>query len=172
MKPQNQPKKPCDLGFYNRITGRSPFSSRGTFTSASPSSTTCRPTLHTQVRRAGFFRHQLGHGDHHRNGVADLHRRAEIERLRNVDRAGPREPRAEHRRDQARGVEAMRDAPAELRARGKMLGQMHGIAVAGGLAPLERDAGATAERRLSWCFLARGSPAGSTGNLNGEQRRR
>jgi hypothetical protein len=40
---------------FNRINGRLPFSSRGTFTSASPSSTTCVLTLHTQVRRARDF---------------------------------------------------------------------------------------------------------------------
>jgi hypothetical protein len=40
---------------YNRIIGRLPFSSRGTFTRASPSSTTWRPTLQRQVRRARDF---------------------------------------------------------------------------------------------------------------------
>ena len=44
-----------------------------------------------------------------------------------------RQPRAKHRRDQARGIEAMRDARAERRLGGEMLRQMDRIAVAGDL---------------------------------------
>src|SRR5262249_25583996 len=48
------------------------------------------------------LRHRHGHVDL----VADLDRGAEIERLRDVDGAGAGKARAQHRRDQARGVEA------------------------------------------------------------------
>ena len=87
----------------------------GTFTSASPSSTTSSATVQVQVSRA---RWRSGHEFRHCHGdvdlVADPHRRAEIERLRDVDRAGPGQPRAQHGRDQARGVEPVGDALAEL----------------------------------------------------------
>ena len=53
-----------------------------------------------------------------------------FKRLRPVDRAGARQLRAEHRRDQARGVEPVGDALAEARFRRIDVAQMQRIVVA------------------------------------------
>ena len=87
---------------------------RGTDTIASPSSTTLPSTIASQARwTRRALAHQFHDLDDDCDHVADLYRRMEIERLRAVDRARAWQPRAEHRRDQACGVEPMRDALAE-----------------------------------------------------------
>ena len=124
----------CIAVFNIRGSGRFDFAADGTFTSASPSSTISSATVQVQVSRARW-----------RSGMSSAtvtvtstwspiaHRRTKIERLRDVDGAGSRKPRAQHRRDQARGVEAMGDPLAELGLGGEMLRQMDGIAIAGEL---------------------------------------
>jgi hypothetical protein len=63
--------------------------------------------------RAGFFGDQLGDRDRDHDGVAYFHRRAKIERLRDVDGARAGQAGAEHGRDQARGIEPVRNTGAE-----------------------------------------------------------
>src|SRR5207248_2029905 len=67
----------------------------------------------------------------------DLHRRMEVQGLRAIDRAWARQPRAQYRRDQARGVEPMGDALAEPGLRRIDVAQMDRIVVAG--EPREAD---------------------------------
>ena len=117
------------------MTGRLPLAcALGTFTSASPSNTTSPSTSQRHDSRArdfsGISSATVTMTDHR---IADLYRGAEIQRLRDIDGARARQARAEHRRDQARGVKPMRDARAERGLGGEMLRQMDGIAVAGQL---------------------------------------
>ncbi len=80
---------------------------------------------------------ELGHLDGGDHGVADLHRRLEVQRLRNVDGAGAGELHAEHRRDVGGRQHAVRDALLE-HGRCRVVGiDVHGI-------PIARDIG---ERR-------------------------
>src|SRR5829696_7270202 len=83
--------------------------------------------------RPAPLRDELGDGDLDLDGVADAHRGAEVERLADVDRAGARKPCPEHRRDQARSVEPVRDPRPERRLCREMLRQMDRVAVAGHL---------------------------------------
>src|SRR6202161_3795947 len=83
--------------------------------------------------RAALFRDQLGDRHGHHDGVADFNRRAEVQCLRNIDRAGTRQPRAEHCGNKTRSVKAMRNSGAERGLGGEMLGEMDWIAVAGQL---------------------------------------
>src|SRR5262245_36621494 len=48
--------------------------------------------------RALAVGNELGHLDRHLDGVADPHRRTEVERLRDIDRPRTRQAGAEHRR--------------------------------------------------------------------------
>src|SRR6266571_4760313 len=82
---------------------------------------------------ARLFRNELPHRDGDKHRVANLHRRAEIERLRDIDRTWSRKARTEHRGNQAGGIEPMRDALAERRARREMFGKMDRVAIAGKL---------------------------------------
>src|SRR5215471_13432884 len=59
------------------------------------------------------LRDEFDHFDDDGDHVADLDRRVEVERLRAIDRAGAGQPGAEHRRDQACGVEPVGNALAE-----------------------------------------------------------
>ncbi len=81
-----------------RGNGRPPCSFDGTLTQASPSSTSSSPTEQVQANRARDFSGISSATDNFDiDRVTDLHRRAEIQGLRNIDRARPRQPRAEHR---------------------------------------------------------------------------
>ena len=81
--------------------------------------------------RAEFFRQQFRNGDANIDGVANFNGRAEIQGLLNIDGAWSWQSRAENRGNEARRVKTMRDARAERCFRGKVLGQVDRVAVAG-----------------------------------------
>src|SRR5271170_3063527 len=86
--------------------------------------------LATKPHPAALF-DEPDHLDADGDDVADLDRAAEIQGLGNIDRAGPRQARADDRRNQAGGVEAVNDSAAEAGFAGEMLGEMDRIAIAG-----------------------------------------
>src|SRR5882724_1489084 len=67
------------------------------------------------------------------DAIAALHRLHELERLRQVDRAGPRQLRADDGGDEAGGEDAGRDGRLERRRRGVGGIAMHGVVVADGV---------------------------------------
>ena len=107
----------------------------GAMTLASPSTTSVSPTnarVESRVpRRSGVV---VEHLDLDADDVAGPHRRPELERLREVDRAVPRQRVADHCRDERRRDHAVRDAPAERRLAPELVVEVQRVAIGRGVA--------------------------------------
>ena len=124
------PPSPGRVKARGRPSARA-FGVGGTLSTPSPSSTSLSPTRHSQRSRTRRpFSVSSTTSTATSIDVADLDRPAKIEGLRDIDRARARQPHADHRRDQARGVEPVHDAAAEPGLAREMLGEMDRIVVA------------------------------------------
>src|SRR5688572_26823973 len=85
---------------------------------------------YTVEARAPFCGKQFGNPHLGDDFVADLHRAAEVERLRHIDRTGPRQLHAEHGGEVAGGEHAVRDSSLEYGLGGISLVQMDWVLVA------------------------------------------
>ena len=121
--------KPPEAG-QARVRAAS-FGRAGTETIASPSSTSALSTSASQCSRTWRpFGTSSITSTIDRHHIADLDRRMEVQRLRAIDGAGARQPRSQHRRNQARGVKPVRDPLAEAGAGRIGVAQMDRVVVA------------------------------------------